>query len=210
MKVRRAGWSRVAVMMAPILIVVAMTGSQAEASAIVLVNKTDSQVDFRIFQGNYQIVSRDLPPGETASVPTSAPLAVTGVINEGHQQFQSGPIYISQSPADVGTTVFESDGTFDVQLVKAPGTTPGAITLQNSSADTVEFEISRKGQVLAIISVDPGNSASFPTDPQYCVDAIANGNAVPAADVDGPNAVVQAIPEKNAGQNGSGLSLRVR
>jgi len=211
MRVQKPEWFRQIAVLAFALTIGVLSTSQAVASSIKLVNKTGgSDVEFRVFQANYEIGQIDVRSGEKASLATSGTYHLQAFISYQGFQLATNPIVIAGTSAQALAQIVISNGFFDAQLQENPGLAPGYFALENTSAYPAWFAISLGSGAATVVPVDPYSTVNFPTAPSYSVDAIADGVAIPKVSITDPNARVTAVQEEGAGPGSSGIVLKVR
>jgi hypothetical protein len=211
MRLQKPGWFRRIALVALPVAIAALTASQAEASSIKLINKTGgSDVEFRVFQGDYQVGRVDVRSGKKASLATSGTYHLQAFLSYQGYQLTTNQLAIAGTSAQAVAQIVVSNGFVDAQLQEEPGLATGYFALENTSDDPAWFAISLGSGAATVVPVDPNSTVNFPTAQSYSVDAVANGDPIGRVSITDPNATVTAVQEEGAGPGSSGIVLKVR
>ena len=178
-------------------------------SAITLVNSIAealaSTAEFRLFQGINRIARVGVHAGGKAVIPTTTEYSVQATTSMGEFTLTSNPVNFEGTSILLIAQVLSEGGQYDFQLVGSPGVQPGAIALENTWTNPVQFKLTRPNSPFQIVTVvDENNDTEISTAQQWTVYAIINGITTQTVTVTDPNATVTAVAN-----NGDGFTLVV-
>jgi hypothetical protein len=174
-------------------------------NAIRLINSLPGAVEFRVIQDKFVIARITVSGNAEERIPITTEYTAHAFTTMGGFKLTSNQVSFKDTSITLKAQVLVEHGFYDFELVALPGMSPSAITLENTSDNPVQFELTQPNTPVQIVTVvDEHNYVNISTAQQWTIDAVVNELTTNAVVTDNPDATISVASD---GQNGYFLTV---